>query len=231
MGSGGANCNEVGGGPSVNFNETQKTDIRSLITAGNGKVSFDFMVDGTSFNSNGQWYQFNIAGNSSAGWTQKENIVPPLPPQNPTDAGPWQNENQADLRTYHFETNFTALGWTDVSSTYFQIFFGANSSGGKDAACQTPDNPIHFWIDNVAVFAGSAAATITITSQSYNPATRQFTLTWTSAPGDTYTVQSTASLSAAFAGVATGIASGGSTTTTTVTLPEGSAAFVRILKQ
>jgi hypothetical protein len=75
------------------------------------------------------------------------------------------------------------------------------------------------------------APTILITSESYNPQTQEFNLTWTSTPGQYYTVLSTSDLSVPMSPLAVNIPSGGSTTSTTVTMPPGDAGFVRIQQQ
>jgi len=85
---------------------------------------------------------------------------------------------------------------------------------------------------NDLAITGCASSTIQITSPSYNPATHQFTLTWSSTPGSTYTIRHTSSLSSAFNDLVTGIAaSGGSSTTTTVTVPSTSAGFLQVKKE
>jgi hypothetical protein len=83
---------------------------------------------------------------------------------------------------------------------------------------------------NSVVFSAPSTS-IQITAQSFNPQTQQFTLTWTSSPGKNYTVLSTSDLTIAMTPLATGIASGGTTTTTTVTMPAGAVGFVRIEQQ
>jgi hypothetical protein len=75
------------------------------------------------------------------------------------------------------------------------------------------------------------AAAPVITSSQYNPVTRQFTLTWTSVIGGTYTVLYSANLQSVFTPLVTNIPSGGSTTTTTVTLPAGRTGYLRVLAQ
>jgi hypothetical protein len=70
-----------------------------------------------------------------------------------------------------------------------------------------------------------------ITSQSYNPATHQFTLTWTSSANGTYAVQYSSSVSGAFTDLQTGIAGAGATTTFTVTVPDGDVGFLRVKSQ
>lgn len=70
-----------------------------------------------------------------------------------------------------------------------------------------------------------------ISSQSYNSTTSEFTLTWVSLPGKTYTILHTADLSAQFAPLVTGIPSGGTATTNVVTMPAGSAGFIRVQQE
>jgi len=57
--------------------------------------------------------------------------------------------------------------------------------------------PIHSGLGE-AQLTGSTPPTITITSESYDPASHQFTLTWTSTPGSTYTIRHTSSLASPF---------------------------------
>ena len=70
-----------------------------------------------------------------------------------------------------------------------------------------------------------------ITAQLYNPTTQEFTLTWTSLPGKTYTILHSSDLSNPFSPLLTDIASGGSSTTVTVTMPAGDTGFLRIQQQ
>ncbi|MGH7968361.1 MAG: hypothetical protein ACREIC_06490, partial [Limisphaerales bacterium] len=71
-----------------------------------------------------------------------------------------------------------------------------------------------------------------ITGWQYNPLTRQFTLTWSSMPGATYSVLTSPSLApGSFTTLVSGIASGGAQTTTTVTMPGGSRGFLRVLQE
>jgi hypothetical protein len=78
---------------------------------------------------------------------------------------------------------------------------------------------------------GCANSGIQITSPSYNPATHQFTLTWSSTPASTYTIRHTSSLLSPFNDLVTGIASGGTSTTTTVTVPTANAGFLQVKKE
>jgi hypothetical protein len=77
----------------------------------------------------------------------------------------------------------------------------------------------------------SSTAPIKITSQTFNPATGDFTLTWTSDVGQYYTVLYTPDLSTAMSPLTVNVSSGGTTTTTTVNLPSGNAGFLKIKKQ
>ena len=67
-----------------------------------------------------------------------------------------------------------------------------------------------------------------ITAQSYNPSTHEFTLTWNSRPGKSYTILHTSNLSNAFSPLVADIPSDGTSTTTTVTMPAGDAGFLRV---
>src|SRR5262249_49807792 len=91
------------------------------------------------------------------------------------------------------------------------------------------------WQDDLATsgsitVTGTAVPAPVITSARYNPATRQFTLVWSSAASETYSVLlSTNFLTGTFnTTLASGIPSGGDFTTNTVTLPAGNAGFIRI---
>jgi hypothetical protein len=70
-----------------------------------------------------------------------------------------------------------------------------------------------------------------ITSQSFNPNTREFTLNWSSRPGKSYTILHTSNLSDAFTPLVTDIPSDGASTATTVTMPAGETGFLRIQEQ
>lgn len=72
---------------------------------------------------------------------------------------------------------------------------------------------------------------LAITSSQYNAATSQFTLSWTSQASADYTVQYSTNLLSGFTSLASDIASGGATTTTTVTVPVGHVGYFRILQQ
>ena len=118
-----------------------------------------------------------------------------------------------------------AWGGSPVNDDPAIIFF----SDASDMA-----GPLFYYFDNFELIDTTpavAGVTPTITSYSYNPTTHQFALTWTSQAGGNYTVQSSANLSSGFTSLVTNIPSGGSTTTTTVTMPGGNAGFLRILVQ
>jgi hypothetical protein len=78
---------------------------------------------------------------------------------------------------------------------------------------------------------GVPVPVIQITSHSYNPTTKEFTLTWSSLAGKNYTVLQAATADGTFDPLLPDVASGGTTTTTTVTMPAGDAGFLRILEQ
>jgi hypothetical protein len=100
-----------------------------------GHVSFDIVVNGTSFNSNGQWWQIWGSGNSNpSGWTQLQFL----------DA--YENGGDTSLKVYHVDKTFADLGWTAATAaafSYYQLNLWANSDNA---------NPINFYIDNVSVY-------------------------------------------------------------------------------
>jgi hypothetical protein len=77
----------------------------------------------------------------------------------------------------------------------------------------------------------TGAPGLVITAESYDTTTQQFSLSWSSRTGMTYTVLYTSDLTNAFSALVTDIASTGSNTTTTVTLPTGSSGFLRVAQQ
>jgi len=113
----------------------------------------------------------------------------------------------------------SVIGSVDLCAPgiYTLTYTSTNILGGLGTATRT-------------VVVGDALSPI-ILSNSYNPANRQMTLIWTSVPGAVYSVVHSTNLAAAgggFSPLTSGIASSGSTTTNTVTLPAGPAGFVRI---
>ena len=102
-----------------------------------GRVSFDVVVDSTSFNANpsGQWWQIFLAGNSNPnGWTQS------------TVVDTWRDASNTSLEIHHVDLPFSALGFVPASATgfsYYQMNLWANSDGA---------NPINFYIDNVSFY-------------------------------------------------------------------------------
>jgi hypothetical protein len=131
----------------------------------------------------------------------------------------------------------TGLQRVTYSVTLDQITaWGGSPTGGDPAlifAFQgAPEGiPFIYYFDNF-VLVDTAPPPPTITSWGYNSANRHFTLTWTSMPGATYSVlcgprPEAASLTT----LSSGISSGGSQTTTTVTMPGGNAGFLRIQQE
>lgn len=85
-----------------------------------------------------------------------------------------------------------------------------------------------FFFDNfVLINTAPKAPTVSITAESYNPATQQFTLTWQSTASQTYSIKFATDLVTGFTTtLRTGIPSGGSSTTATVTTPGGTAGYL-----
>jgi hypothetical protein len=131
----------------------------------------------------------------------------------------------------------TGLQRITYSVTLDQITAWGNAPTGGDptiiVAFDAPPeaNPFVYYFDNFQL-VDTAPAPPTITSSAYNPATHNFTLTWTSVPGGVYSVENSASLApASFSTLSSGIPSGGLQTTTTVVMPSGASGFLRVKKQ
>jgi len=78
---------------------------------------------------------------------------------------------------------------------------------------------------------GATGPIIQLGAQPFNPATGEFTLSWTSKSGKYYTVLYSANVNGSYDPLSTDIPSAGSSTTTTVTMPAGNSGFLRILQQ
>jgi hypothetical protein len=78
---------------------------------------------------------------------------------------------------------------------------------------------------------GATGPVIQITSHSYNPTTKEFALTWSSVAGKNYTVLQSATVNGTYSPLLPDVASGGLSTTTTVTMPAGDSGFLRIQEQ
>jgi hypothetical protein len=120
---------EAGGGSA-----NQQLEMQALANQGaNAHLSFDVMVDGTSFPVGvATWYNFNVVGNSDGGasWTQIENLF--------TVSG-WHNADDPALFTQHVDLAFSAIGW-QAGDSWFQLWTGANSASAA---------PVNFFLDNV----------------------------------------------------------------------------------
>ncbi len=119
------------------FSWPDQLTMQGIAGGGNGRLSFDLLLDGTSFNPGvANWYSINVAGNSagSHGWTQTDKV----------SGDAWHNADDNNLVSTHVELTFAQLGWADPEDAtgWFQIYFGANSAS---------DFPVKFYIDNVSV--------------------------------------------------------------------------------
>jgi hypothetical protein len=143
--------------------------------------------------------------------------------------------NSTNALTYGGALNVINSGPPPVSGDTYYLF-RAPAYGGSFTSTNLPPLPGGLsWAVNLAT-NGSITVTGTaapvITSSHYNPATEQFTLTWTSGVGEMFTVQETPTLNpAAWSSLSINIPSGGSATTNTVTMPGGVKGFLRILVQ
>jgi hypothetical protein len=158
-----------------------------------------------------------------------------------------KNTNQITLNAgtnwFWYSTNGTLnvvnSGPAPVAGNSYQLFnnIGSGGYGGQYASTTLPGLSGGLSWTNELLVNGSIAvvgapSSPRITSSQYNRATSQFTLTWTSTSGAMYTVQESPGLNpTAWSSLQTNIPSGGTTTTTTVTMPAGTKGFLRILVQ
>ena len=70
-----------------------------------------------------------------------------------------------------------------------------------------------------------------ISAHSYNPSTSEFSLSWSSLSGKTYSILHASTLTGAFTAVMEGIPSGGTNTSTSVVVPGGNSGFLRVLQE
>jgi hypothetical protein len=133
----------------------------------------------------------------------------------------------------------TNSGAPPISGNTYQLFnnIGNPNYGGAFSYIYLPDLSSGLsWVTNLAtsgsisVTGNVVGGTPDITAFQYNSSEKQLTLTWASTPGATYSVLLSTNLATDnFTDVlATGIPSGGNSTTNTVTLPVGNAGFIRI---
>ncbi len=111
----------------------EQTDMQQILATGNGHVSFDVLIDNSSFTPGvSDWFGIRVAGNSEKGWTQSDLSL---------TSGGWHNAGDTTLYATHIDMTFAQLGWVAGTSTWFQINFGANSGA----------SPCNFYVDNLAV--------------------------------------------------------------------------------
>jgi hypothetical protein len=120
-----------GGGVAV-----QQLEMQALANSGLGRLSFDVLIDGTSFPAvpgGGVWYNVNLVTHSdgAAGWTQHENVI----------GSDWHNDGDNALYTYHIDQSFSWAGW-DPGDTWFKFNPGKNDNPG----------PFNYWIDNLRLY-------------------------------------------------------------------------------
>lgn len=128
-------------------------------------------------------------------------------------------------------------GPAPTAGSVYQLF-SAPSYTNSFASETFPPLPAGLaWVDHttnngtISVVSTVPPSAPVITSSKFNPATQQFTLIWSSQPSLTYSVLYSSNLvTDQFTNqvLVTGIASGGTSTTNTVTLPAGSTGFLRV---
>lgn len=125
----------------------EQTDMQQILATGNGLVSFDVLIDGSSFTPGvSDWFGLRVAGNSENGWTQSDLSLANL-------SGGWHDANDTALYAAHYDMTFAQLGWVAGTSTWFQINFGANSGA----------SPCNFYVDNIAVTTVPEPGTMALT--------------------------------------------------------------------
>jgi len=122
--------------------------LTAMAAAGNAALSFDIVVDGTSFAPGvSDWYNLTFAANSDSGaWTQFENIL--------GASAPWHDSGDSAMHVTHLNYTFAQLGWSKplTSATWFQLNFAANSGA----------SPIDYYIDNVNFYTVPEPTTLTL---------------------------------------------------------------------
>ncbi|MGC3956740.1 MAG: PEP-CTERM sorting domain-containing protein [Verrucomicrobiota bacterium] len=120
--------------PTVNFDwgSGHQPDMINLATAGNGRLAFDILVDGSTFALGvSDWYQVSMAANSGGGWTQLDGLV-----------NGWHDQNDNNLYVTHVDKSFAELNWVPGTG-WFQLNFAANSGA----------SPVRYYLDNVQVYS------------------------------------------------------------------------------
>lgn len=115
----------------------------------------------------------------------------------------------------------TVPGFDFGTVSFFHIQLDPSTYGGSYTVA---------W-NNLDIFGCAEAPPIRILGYSYDPASGQFTVTWTSEINAYYDVLSAADVTAPFNYLTIGIPSAGETTTATVTLTDPSRSFIRIHKE
>ena len=128
------------------WQDGSQADMQALAATGNAHLSFDIIVDGTSFtpSSTADWYNISFAANSDGGgWTQHSgNIV-----------DGYHNASDSALHSFHLDYSFAQLGWTASAPTsWYQLNFGGNS--GADV--------FNYYIDNLDAYIVPEPTTLTL---------------------------------------------------------------------
>jgi hypothetical protein len=137
----------------------------------------------------------------------------------PMSNGRRQSDNQLGLQRQTYSMTLDQI-------LYWGTFPSISVSTSMESSTYWENDPFYF--DNFRLI-NTAPQYTEILGESYNPVTRQLIVTWLSDPSQTYSVKFASSLSSGFnTTLATGVPSGGVTTTKTVTVPAGTAGYVRI---
>jgi len=126
------------------WQDNSQQTLQAMAVAGNARLSFDILVDGSSFTPGvSDWYNVSFAANSNAGgWTQFDNIL---------GAGPWHDSADNSLYVTHIDMSFAQLGWTSTA-TWFQLNFAGNSGA----------SPVDYYIDNLDAYVVPEPASLAL---------------------------------------------------------------------
>ena len=151
------------------------------------------------------------------------------------------NSDSNTIYSVYSESTYTALiGQTNLSVYQPGSDWLHNRNQTVTISNLTPPADGIFYVNFVGSLGGagylnslqvSVVAHPNVASQSYNPATHGFTLTWASVPGKIYSILSSTNLSSGFTTLLTGVNSGGTSTTKTVTLPDAPDCFLRVQQE
>ncbi len=199
-----------------------------------------YSITATGYGSNWKYLPLDGSGNSKVQLT----VTLSGPPAADGKLGPIVTLKDADGTSYNFAWYGQTLG-EHVLTRAVDAPTWVDAPGSVDGLDLATLTHLHLQLDPGGYgtsgpysvewqdlsLIGDAAVPIQITTQTFDPTTGEMSLTWTSTPGDTYSVLQSPELRASFLPLAIDIPAEGATTSTTVTLPAGSSGFVFVQRQ